>query len=168
MGWLNRTSTSNSTMDECSTRQWPHAGMAYPKAGTCLRHYYKVRVSRMVAPMAGILRYGWKTWAQKTVEKDYMIYRRKVQFGYILLDAAKKNSSWIFMGFLQKHGVGTYFCIKQLSFRYRASALSYNSNIQQRCSLMLAQVVCHLFRQWIKILYYCSRSANWFHSDFDI
>jgi len=27
------------------------------------------------------------------VEKDYMIYRRKVQFGYILLDAAKKNSS---------------------------------------------------------------------------
>ena len=49
------------------------------------------------------------------------------------------------MGFLQKHGVGTYFCIKQLSFRYRASALSYNSNIQQRCSLMLAQVVCHIF-----------------------
>lgn len=36
------------------------------------------------------------------------------------------------MGFLQKHGVGTYFCIKQLSFRYRASALSYNSNIQQK------------------------------------
>ena len=31
------------------------------EAGTCLRHYYKVRVSRMVAPMADILRYGWKT-----------------------------------------------------------------------------------------------------------
>ena len=47
----------------------------------------------MVAPMAGILRHGREARTEKTVEKDYMIYRRKVQFGHDCFGDADAGST---------------------------------------------------------------------------